>query len=278
MRSLSHIQAFTYTEANTYLRIDTNSKRNLELIQSIRGGDAKGTLLWLLDETVTAMGGRKLKQWMHQPLANKQAIEARQNVVTELLEEFFLRDELSQLLKNVYDLERLAGRVAFGSVGGRDLAQLRESLRQVPTIQQKLIESGREKCVAVGQSLDLCTDIEQLLANAITDHPPISIKEGDVIRDGYNEQLDRYRDFFEQGKLEKLTTMEKEDYAKSIFDYQDVKDTIEYERECARNEGRVEGEKKAKRAMAKSMLEKGIDMDTILSITGLTAEEIEVEY
>ena len=200
MRSLSHIQAFTYTEANTYLRIDTNSKRNLELIQSIRGGDSKGTLLWLLDETVTAMGGRKLKQWMHQPLANKQAIEARQNVVTELLEEFFLRDELSQLLKNVYDLERLAGRVAFGSVGGRDLAQLRESLRQVPTIQQKLIESGREKCVAVGQSLDLCTDIEQLLANAITDHPPISIKEGDVIRDGYNEQLDQYRDASRNGK------------------------------------------------------------------------------
>ena len=200
MRSLSHIQAFTYTEANTYLRIDTNSKRNLELIQSIRGGDTKGTLLWLLDETVTAMGGRKLKQWMHQPLANKQAIEARQSVVTELLEEFFLRDEISQLLKNVYDLERLAGRVAFGSVGGRDLAQLRESLRQVPTIQQKLIGSGRQKCVALGQSLDLCTDIEQLLATAITDHPPISIKEGDVIRDGYNEQLDKYRDASRNGK------------------------------------------------------------------------------
>lgn len=200
MRSLSHIQAFTYSEANSYLRIDTNSKRNLELIQSIRGGDAKGTLLWLLDETVTAMGGRKLKQWMHQPLANKQAIEARQSVVTELIEEFFLRDELTQLLKSVYDLERLAGRVAFGSVGGRDLAQLRESLRQVPSIKEKLIESGREKCVALGRDLDLCADVEQLLANAITDHPPISIKEGDVIRDGYNDQLDQYRDASRHGK------------------------------------------------------------------------------
>ena len=87
-----------------------------------------------------------------------------------------------------------------------------------------------------------------------------------------------FQDFFEQGKVEKLTIMEKEDYAKSILEYREVKDTIEYERECARNEGRVEGEKKAKRAMAKSMLEKGIDLDTILSITGLTAEEIEVEY
>ena len=200
MRSLSHIQAFTFTEADSYLRIDTNSKRNLELIQSIRGGDAKGTLLWLLDETVTAMGGRKLKQWMHQPLASKNAIEARQSVVTELLEEFFLRQELNELLKNVYDLERLAGRVAFGSVGGRDLAQLRESLRQVPLIQQKLIESGREKLAALGQQLDVCADIEVLLAEAITDHPPISIKEGDVIRDGYNAQLDAYRDASRNGK------------------------------------------------------------------------------
>lgn len=200
MRSLSHIQSFNYTEANHYLRIDTNSKRNLELLQSIRGGDSKGTLLWLLDETVTAMGGRKLKQWMHQPLANKKAIEARQSIVTELLEDFFLREELTTLLKNVYDLERLAGRVAFGSVGGRDLAQLRESLRQVPFIQEKLITSGHERCMALGHMLDICSEVEQLLANSITDHPPISIKEGDVIRDGYHAQLDEYRDASRNGK------------------------------------------------------------------------------
>ena len=99
MRSLSHFQAFTFTETKQYLRIDTNSKRNLELIQSIRGGDQKGTLLWLLDETVTAMGGRKLKQWLHQPLATRTAIEARLAIVTDLLEEFFVRGELRELLK-----------------------------------------------------------------------------------------------------------------------------------------------------------------------------------
>ncbi|MGE7021154.1 DNA mismatch repair protein MutS [Solibacillus cecembensis] len=200
MRSLYHIQTFTYIEEKTTLKIDTNSKRNLELIQSIRGGDSKGTLLWLLDDTVTAMGGRKLKQWLHQPLANKVAIEARQEVVTELLEEFFVREELQQLLKNVYDLERLAGRVAFGSVGGRDLAQLRESLRQVPAIQEKLIQSGRAQLIRLGENFDLCGDVEQLLTDAITDHPPISIKEGDVMRDGYNEQLDQYRDASRNGK------------------------------------------------------------------------------
>lgn len=200
MRSLSHIQAFQYTEAQNFLRIDTNSKRNLELIQSIRGADQKGTLLWLVDETVTAMGGRKLKQWLHQPLANKSAIEYRLNVVTAFLEEYFVRQELQELLKQVYDLERLAGRVAFGSVGGRDLAQLRESLRQVPAIKEKLATSGQAILAQLGDKLDDCADIEALLARAITDHPPITIKEGDVIRDGYNAKLDEYRDASRNGK------------------------------------------------------------------------------
>lgn len=200
MRSLSHLQAFTFTETKQYLRIDTNSKRNLELIQSIRGGDQKGTLLWLLDETVTAMGGRKLKQWLHQPLATRTAIEARLAIVTDLLEEFFVRGELRELLKQVYDLERLAGRVAFGNVGGRDLAQLRESLRQVPAIKAQLLESGKETLIQLGHALDTCADIEALLAHAITDHPPITIKEGDVIRDGYNEKLDELRYASRNGK------------------------------------------------------------------------------
>lgn len=200
MRSLAHIQPFNYQEVEQYLNIDTHSKRNLELIHSLRGGDQKGTLLWLLDETVTAMGGRKLKQWLHQPLANQQAIEKRLGVVTALLEEYFLRMELQELFTNVYDLERLVGRVAFGSVGGRDLAQLRDSLRQLPAIQKQLLESGRDNLVALGQALDLCEDIERYLATAITDNPPISIKEGDVIREGYNTRLDELRDASRNGK------------------------------------------------------------------------------
>lgn len=200
MRSLTHIQPFTYTETKQYLRIDANSKRNLELLQSIRGKDQKGTLLWLLDETVTAMGGRKLKQWLHQPLANQSYIEERLNIVTDLLDEFFLRDELRELLKSVYDLERLAGRVAFGNVGGRDLAQLRESLRQVPIIKEKLIASNKETLVNLANKIDPCTDVEVLLSKAITDNPPIAIKEGDVIREGYNKQLDEIRFIARNGK------------------------------------------------------------------------------
>lgn len=200
MRALTHIQPFTYTETKKLLRIDTNSKRNLELLQSIRGGDQKGTLLWLLDETVTAMGGRKLKQWLHQPLADRLAIEERLSIVTDILDEFFLRDELRELLRNVYDLERLAGRVAFGNVGGRDLAQLRESLRQVPAIKEQLINSNKPTLIKLGEKLDECADIEQILAKAITDHPPIAIKEGDVIREGYNAKLDDLRFAARNGK------------------------------------------------------------------------------
>ena len=212
MRSLSHIQAFTYNEVQKTLRIDSSSKRNLELIQSIRGGDQKGTLLWLLDETVTAMGGRKLKQWLHQPLATRSAIEARLAIVTDLLEEYFVRVELQALLKSVYDLERLAGRVAFGNVGGRDLAQLRESLRQVPDIQQQLLQSGKETLIQLGEKLDPCKEVEDLLARAITDHPPISIKEGDVIRDGYDAHLDELRYAARNGKdwLAQLEQKERE--------------------------------------------------------------------
>ncbi len=200
MRSLTHIQPFTYTETKKLLRIDTNSKRNLELLQSIRGGDQKGTLLWLLDETVTAMGGRKLKQWLHQPLADRHAIEERLAIVTDILDEFFIRDELRELLRSVYDLERLAGRVAFGNVGGRDLAQLRESLRQVPAIKKQLINSNKPTLIKLGEKLDECSDIEQLLSKAITDHPPIAIKEGDVIREGYNDKLDELRFAARNGK------------------------------------------------------------------------------
>ncbi|WP_342472823.1 DNA mismatch repair protein MutS [Metasolibacillus sp. FSL H7-0170] len=200
MRSLTHIQSFQFTEMNHYLSIDANSKRNLELMQSIRGGDQKGTLLWLLDETVTAMGGRKLKQWLHQPLIQRAKIEKRLTIVEHLLEDFFIREELRERLKLVYDLERLAGRVAFGNVGGRDLAQLRESLRQVPAIREQLLVSTKEPLRQLGEALDLCEEVEQLLGEAITDHPPIAIKEGDVIRDGYNEKLDELRYASRNGK------------------------------------------------------------------------------
>lgn len=199
-RSLLHIQPFAFQQRDSFLAMDYHSKRNLELISSIRSGDQKGTLLWLLDETVTAMGGRKLKQWIHQPLANKQSIEARQEIVTSFLNDFMLREEIKEAFKEVYDLERLVGRIGFGSAGGRDLAQLRQSLSKVPLIKQLLVESEDQVLQKLGNALEDCEDIWRKLQQAISPNPPISVKDGGVINNGFHERLDQLRDASINGK------------------------------------------------------------------------------
>ncbi|MEK5146762.1 DNA mismatch repair protein MutS [Psychrobacillus sp. FSL K6-4615] len=199
-QSLLHIQPFTFQQRESFLAMDYHSKRNLELISSIRSGDQKGTLLWLLDETVTAMGGRKLKQWIHQPLANKQSIEARQEIVTSFLNDFMLREEIKEAFKEVYDLERLVGRIGFGSAGGRDLAQLRQSLSKVPIIKQLLSESEDTVLQKLGAALEDCEVIWRKLQEAISENPPIAVKDGGVINNGYHERLDQLRDASVNGK------------------------------------------------------------------------------
>lgn len=199
-RSLEHIQAFKFQEREELLTIDFHSKRNLELVQSIRGGDQKGSLYWLLDETMTAMGGRKLKQWLHQPLANRMQIEERLEIVTEMLEAYFTRADLRESLKEVYDLERLIGRISFGTASGRDLSQLRQSLLQIPLIKNQLIESGKSSLIKVASQLEECVELFNLLKTAIADHPPLSVKEGDIIRDGFHERLDELRYAKKNGK------------------------------------------------------------------------------
>lgn len=212
-QSLGHIQPFTFRENTRILGIDYYSKRNLELIESIRGGDNKGTLLWLLDETVTAMGSRKLKQWLHQPLADRFAIEARQQMVEALMDRYFVRVELQQLLKEVYDLERLSGRVAFGSASGRDLAQLRNSLTKIPELVRELEGSGHASLEQFSAGLDPCPEVCDLLS-AISDNPPLSAKEGGIIRDGFNAQLDEYRDASRNGK-DWIAELEQKERAKT---------------------------------------------------------------
>lgn len=199
-RSLDHIQPFHFQEREELLSIDFHSKRNLELVQSIRGGDQKGSLYWLLDETMTAMGGRKLKQWLHQPLANRKKIEERLEIVTELLEAYFVRADIRESLKEVYDLERLIGRISFGTASGRDLSQLRQSLLQIPRIKTLLKESAKPALTKSADQLDECVELLELLALAISDHPPLSVKEGDIIRDGFHERLDELRDAKKNGK------------------------------------------------------------------------------
>ncbi|MEH7177080.1 DNA mismatch repair protein MutS [Neobacillus vireti] len=199
-RSLDHLQPVTTYQIHQYMKIDYYSKRNLELTETIRSKGKKGSLLWLLDETITAMGGRMLKTWIDRPLLSREQIEHRQTIVEVLMNKYFERQELREKLTEVYDLERLAGRVAFGNVNARDLVQLKSSLKQIPFLQQILQEMGHEEVNKIADSLDPCEEITDLLEQAIVENPPISIKEGNIIRDGYNAQLDQYRDASRNGK------------------------------------------------------------------------------
>ena len=198
--SLAHIQPFTLIDGEETLSIDSNSLRNLELVQSIRSGKKEGTLYELLDETTTAMGARKLKMWIYKPLANREAISRRLDLVESLIEQFFAKEELEQLLKNVYDLERLAGRISMGSASGRDLAQLRDSLEHVPSIIAVLNETEDERLQRFGEAIDPCEVMYDQLSRAIAPTPPISVKEAGVIADGFHEKLDELRDASRNGK------------------------------------------------------------------------------
>jgi len=199
-RSLDHLQPVEPYEINHYMKLDYYSKRNLELTETIRSKGKKGSLLWLLDETQTAMGGRLLKQWIDRPLITKTQIEARQQLVSTLIGHYFERQDIRDRLKEVYDLERLAGRVAFGNVNGRDLNQLKRSLEQVPYIQQIVSAMENETMSKLAEQLDACGEVTDLLEQALIENPPLSIKEGNIIRDGFNEELDTYRDASRNGK------------------------------------------------------------------------------
>lgn len=199
-RSLDHLQEALSYEPNQSLKMDHYSKFNLELQQSIRTGKKQGTLLWLLDETKTAMGGRLLKQWIDSPLIDEGAIVARQEKVASLLNAYFERLEIQDLLTGVYDLERLAGRVAFGSVNGRDLLQLKHSLQQVPAITRVLSGIDQGQWQSLLQNMDSLDELVVLIEQAIHEEAPLQITEGNLIKNGFDETLDRYRETMKNGK------------------------------------------------------------------------------
>ncbi|WP_046174979.1 DNA mismatch repair protein MutS [Domibacillus indicus] len=199
-RSLDHLQPAEPYEIRDYMNIDYFSKRNLELTETIRSKGKKGSLLWLLDETKTAMGGRLLKQWIDRPLLNESDISRRLDIVETFMVSFFEREELREQLKEVYDLERLAGRVAFGSVNARDLVQLKKSLGQIPMLASLLKQMNGAELPKLADSLDPCTELFEELERALIEEPPISVKEGGMIREGFHMQLDEYRDAAKNGK------------------------------------------------------------------------------
>lgn len=205
-RTLTHLQKVIINEDDNFLKMDIHTKRNLELTESLRLKERNYSLLWLLDNTKTAMGSRKLRQWIEAPLKEKRLIEKRLNVVEKLIDEFILAEDLRAALYEVYDLERLSGRVAMGSANGRDLIQLRNSLKVLPVI-KNMLES-----INFYQDIDTMDKLYELLESALYEEPPISIKEGYLIKEGYSSELDELKALRSGGKdfISKFELEEKE--------------------------------------------------------------------
>ena len=194
MRSLSHLQKAVKKEDKNYLKMNIYTKRNLELTETLRLKQRNYSLIWLLDKTKTAMGSRMLKTYIENPLINKDEINRRYDVIEVLLKEFILKDDLCNLLYEVYDLERLSGRIAFGNANARDLLQLKSSLKVLPEIKDIL------KKINFYKTIEPLTDLYNLLDESIYENPPISIKEGYIIKEGYNKELDELKSLRKGGK------------------------------------------------------------------------------
>ncbi|MFC7750822.1 DNA mismatch repair protein MutS [Paenibacillus thermoaerophilus] len=199
-RTLGHLTRIRRYDPRQSLMMDPFTRRNLELTETVRDRSKKGSLLWLLDRTATAMGARMLRRWLDKPLRDVQAIEERLEAVEKLVGGLILRDELSAALRGMYDLERLVGRIAYGSANGRDLVALRATLEQVPALKALCLESGSETLARLGEALDECAEAREWIAAAIVDEPPVSVREGGLIRVGYHEHLDRLRAASTDGK------------------------------------------------------------------------------
>ena len=193
-RSLAHFEKVVIKDNKDYLKMDIHTKRNLELTETLRLKQRNFSLIWLLDKTKTAMGSRTLKNMIENPLINKEEINKRYDTIETLLKEFIKKEELCNYLYEVYDLERLSGKIAFGSANARDLLQLKNSLKVLPNIKQILIDINFYK------NIEEIDDLYELLENSIYENPPVSIKEGYIIKEGYSKELDELKDLRKGGK------------------------------------------------------------------------------
>ena len=198
--NLSHIQNYTKYEIEEYMVLDISTRRNLELTETMREKARKGSLLWVLDRTMTSMGGRNLRKWIEQPLINLYDINDRLKSVNELKEKFMIRMEIRELLKRVYDIERLMGKVILGSANCRDLIAIKNSIAQIPYIKELLKDLNEGLNVKYYNELDPLLDVHDLLERAIVDEPPVTVKEGGIIKEGFNEEVDKYKKASREGK------------------------------------------------------------------------------
>ena len=210
--TMEHMNKIIPYTTDRYMVIDSSSRRNLELVETLREKQKRGSLLWVLDKTKTAMGARMLRSFVEQPLIDADAINERLDAVTELNMQAMLREEVREYLNPVYDLERLVSRISYRSANPRDLLAFKMSLEMIPHINNLLANFTSPLLVRINEQMDGLEDLYTLLEASITEDPPLAVKEGGIIREGYNEQVDTYRNSKTQGKswLAQLEAEEKE--------------------------------------------------------------------
>ena len=209
---LEHINTIQIYNTNKYMALDISARRNLEITERMRDKSKKGTLLWVLDKTSTSMGGRMLRRWLNDPLIDITEIRNRLDAVEELKNNLMLRGDIIENLKKVYDIERLIGKISYGNANARDMISLKNSIKQLPEIKSILSTTSSKLIQNLYQNLDELKDVYTLIDRAIIEDPPISVKEGGMIKKGYNEEVDELKSATTDGKkwLMELEVKEKE--------------------------------------------------------------------
>ncbi len=198
--NLDHIGELNLYKIEEYMVLDVATRRNLELTETMREKKRKGTLLWVIDKTMTSMGGRTIRKWIDQPLIKEGDIKERLEAVSEFKDKYMVRMEARELLKNVYDIERLLSKVILGSINCRDLIALKNSIGQIPYIKNVIKDCSSALIEKNNFRLDSLKDVFDLIEVSIIDEPPITIKEGNIIKDGYNGEVDKLRRATKEGK------------------------------------------------------------------------------
>ena len=209
---LYHIDTLDYYRQGQFMELDIAARRNLELTETLRGKEKKGSLLWVLDKTKTAMGARMLRGWLERPLLTVQDIDRRADCVERLVKDTVTREELMLSLSGISDMERLMSRIVYGSAGGRDLVALRMAMEKLPAIKELLAAFPKGRLREIYRTLDTLDDLARRIADTLQDEPPFSVREGEFIRDGFHPEVDRLRGILHGGKglMASMEAQEKE--------------------------------------------------------------------
>lgn len=197
---LSHINSILFYQTCDFMILDYTCRKNLEITESLRDGKKIGSLLWVLDKASTAMGARLLRKWLERPLIDILRIKQRQDAVEELFNDFFLRTDIKEQLKNIYDIERLTGKLVCGNANARDLLAIKTTIMRLPMIKQCISRCTSKLLHYIYEQIDTLEDIYLLLDESISEDPPLTIKDGDIIKDGYNSEIDLLRKASREGK------------------------------------------------------------------------------